>query len=195
MKKTVLLIQALAFFMAFTSLLTAPALADTVYTYTGNPFTHVVAPITTSDFVSASFTVASPLAPDSEFSNELLGALPINPISWDVSTAGYTLSNTTPGVIVGLNFWTDSQGNIVDWIFGAEAESVPGQIETDRDGLSDFVGDNFGTVNPSFNSDNPGVWTISTSTPSAVPEPQSLLLVTTGLLGVLSTVRRNLRRS
>ena len=99
-------IQALAFFMAFTSLLTAPALADTVYTYTGNPFTQVVAPITTSDFVTASFTVASPLAPNSEFSNELLGALPFNPISWDVSTAGYTISNTTPGVIVGLNFWT-----------------------------------------------------------------------------------------
>lgn len=190
-------IQALAFFMAFTSLLTAPALADTVYTYTGNPFTQVVAPITTSDFVTASFTVASPLAPNSEFSNEILGALPFNPISWDVSTAGYTISNATPGVIVGLNFWTDSQGNIVDWIFGAEAESVPGQIETDRAEISsfDFVGDHYGTVNPSFNSNNPGVWTISTSTPPAVPEPQSLLLVATGLLGVLSTVRRNLQRS
>jgi hypothetical protein len=190
-------IQALAFFMAFTSLLTAPALADTVYTYTGNPFTQVVAPITTSDFVTASFTVASPLAPNSEFSNEILGALPFNPISWDVSTAGYTISNATPGVIVGLNFWTDSQGNIVDWIFGAEAESVPGQIETDRAEISsfDFVGDHYGTVNQSLNSNNPGVWTISTSTPPAVPEPQSLLLVATGLLGVLSTVRRNLQRS
>jgi hypothetical protein len=150
-------IQALAFFMAFTSLLTAPALADTVYTYTGNPFTQVVAPITTSDFVTASFTVASPLAPNSEFSNELPGALPFNPLSWDVSTAGYTISNTTPGVIVGLNFWTDSQGNIVDWIFGAEAESVPGQIETDRAEISnfDFVGDHYGTVNPSFTSITP----------------------------------------
>jgi hypothetical protein len=187
-------IQTLAF-MAFTTLLAAPSLADTVYTYTGNSFTQAVAPITTSDFVTASFTVASPLAPNSEFSNQLLGALPFDPISWDISTAGYTISNTTPGVIDGLSVWTDSQGNIVDWIFGAEAESVPGQIETDRDGLSSFVGDHYGTVNPSFNSNDPGVWTISTSTSPTVPEPQSLLLVTTGLLGLLLTVRRKLQRS
>ena len=41
-----------------------PMLADTVYTYTGNPYTPAQSPYTSSDFISDAFMQPEPLAPN-----------------------------------------------------------------------------------------------------------------------------------
>ena len=164
------------------------ALADTVYTYTGNPFTtsHVGGIYTPSDFISGSFTVATPLAPDSPY-----GA--ITPESFTFSDGIQTFdASNTPLTFFGVA--TDDTGNIVGWYISLLSVDGVSNLNTGNGyivGVSDEAKiDQAGTIDRVFVFNDPGTWTESSTDPSPVPEPSSIVLFGTGALGLAGSVRR-----
>ena len=169
-----------------------PARADTVYSYTGNPFTTGVTqnsgltplpfgPFTANDSVSGSFTVPTPFGPF-----EPLHV--ITPTSFSFTDGVDTITNlnstlssfqirTASGHIMDWDIFADSNNAFVDTsnIMGTGGDE--GQ-ETDNQGH--FVG--------AENLDDPGTWTVSTT----VPEPSSLLLFGAGAIGLAGAVRKRL---
>jgi hypothetical protein len=162
------------------------ALADTTYTYTGNPFNTLNGVYTTSDFVSGSFTVATPLAPDTPY-----GA--ITPGSFSFSDGHQTLdASNTSTAFFGVA--TDDTGNIVGWyiaLIDAEAN-----IQTSNPYINGIVDDARIDVDSSFSRaflfSDPGTWTESTTDPVPTPEPSSLVLLGSGLIGIAGAVRHGL---
>jgi hypothetical protein len=175
----------------------ASARADTVYTYTGNPFTILtgsdVCPLVCN--ISGSFTLASPLAANLPFEA-------ITPTAFSFTDGSVTV---TEGASEGGRFEvaTDSGGNISFWeiALGSGQPFGPG-VCTSLDTVRDPIGtpqDNSLSVSCSSSeafigsavvNDNPGRW--SSSTVPSVPEPGTLILVGIGLLGMAG---RGLRRN
>jgi hypothetical protein len=176
------------------------AKANVTYTYTGNDFTTVVGSLseTTSDFITASFTFASPLLdvnPDSA-----------TPLSWTMSDGVESLSSADYYGSVGFDFETDASGNLLNWYFSAWGQGpcvVSGgictnpsfSIDNGNAGLgNDLVADSvgyfaFGGSTPAWyaeNSNDRGTWTQTAG--SAAPEPSTFLLLSAGL-GISSAFR------
>jgi hypothetical protein len=83
--------------------------ADTIYTYTGNPFTTAFSPYTTNDFISGSFDLATPLGNNFPLTT-------ISPISFSFSDGVQTITSTSPGVqITNFQVQTDSSGIPLLW--------------------------------------------------------------------------------
>lgn len=164
------------------------ALADTIYTYTGNPFTttEVGGIYTSSDFISGSFTVATPLAADSPY-----GA--ITPESFSFSD-GIQTFNSLSTSLAFFGVATDDTGNIVGWYISLSADDHVSNLNTSTGnviGVADEAKiDQAGTIDRVFVFNDPGTWT--TSDPSTVPEPSSLLLLGTGVIGAAGAMRRKL---
>lgn len=172
--------------------LPVPALADTIYSYTGNPFTTgvtqngltplPVGPFTANDSVSGSFTVPTKLAP-------LLHLFVFTPTSFSFTDGVDTLTNQN-STLSSFEVSTDISGNILDWdIFARIVGSNNPFIDT-----SDIMGtgadegseaDNQGHLVGGENLDDPGTWT-------TVPEPSSLLLLVSGAIGLAGAVRKRL---
>ena len=167
--------------------------ADVTYEYTGNDFTTVftpsgAGPYTTSDFISGSFTVASPLAAD------FTGT--INPVSFSFTDGVQTITNlnylpslSTFGVQTDNNgniqYWAisvDSLGNLIATVSIGSSQVglivLPPNTETDKaDVLS---GPPLDTSYGMSNTNNPGSW----NDLSATPEPSSTILWLTGIFGI-----------
>ena len=80
----------------------------TTYRYTGNPFTDVSGPYTTSDFVTAMVTLAGPLGANMPLTE-------VTPTAFTLSDGVQTISNTTPDLSTILQFATNARGEITVW--------------------------------------------------------------------------------
>jgi hypothetical protein len=173
----------------------APSLkADTYeYTYTGNHFTSLQGStaLTTSDYVSGTFTFASPLAGNLANADESASVL-----SWSMSNQILTIvaanlstnpSYSTPSMF----FTTDASGNITDWDFQAwtggcdashSCENVA-SIDLEQYSANDAFDQSllYSDINTfssgASNNVAPGTWSEVTQT---TPEPGSLLLLFAG---------------
>ena len=177
------------------------ATADTVYTYTGNPFTEFQGTDACIGGVgecsiTLSFTLAFPLP--ANFGSGFLTL--VTPLSFSMTDGVHTLTqlNSTPFFLVE----TGPTGQIDFWGISASTPLVPPEqffLVTQRTASVVFGDDDTNTFtavgNGDFNStgfarvlDNPGTWTISTV--PHVPEPSSLMLLSAGLLGLTPTFRK-----
>jgi hypothetical protein len=174
----------LMLFLLLAALLPSNARADTVYTYTGNPFTTTTGCPPLCD-VTGSFDVATPLAPN-------LNLAAVTPVSFDLSAGTISLTSGSDLLIVN----TDSSGAISAWVWQVIGPANGEQARILTEGgfgiASDdvrfgsnpapFVGPILGIV-----SDSPGSWA-SGPGGTAVPEPSSLSLLAAGLLGLMGLV-------
>lgn len=163
-----------------------PAWADTIYTYTGNHFTMLnYAPIqySLSDSIDLSFDVASPLG--ANLSNGL-----VIPTSYTITDGVETYDDVADPKSVFL-ITTNASGKIIFWNIDLESKSFKDvftfwdpEIVGEDGALGDF-GDG------AWNIYDPGTWS-SATTPSATPEPSSLLLLGSGALGLVGIILRRL---
>jgi hypothetical protein len=178
------------------------AKADVIYTYTGNDFTSVYpgeysghGPYSGSDFVSASFTFASPLPDDLA-----LGVVDEAPLLLSFSITDQLITVDSVAAFDendGPTFQTDGTGDIVAWSIVADypvlngggnfyTSNIPSQEIDTGDGTEVNVG--AGTVNLGHNNQDPGTWT-ETST-SSTPEPSTTVLVSLGGSFLLIAMKR-----
>jgi hypothetical protein len=150
--------------------------ATVMYEYTGNPFTFVLSPYATSDFVSGSFTVNDPLPASSSVS-------PI-PLSFSFSDGLQTLTDASVTAST-FSFSTDAQGNFTGW-FVQLLNGTSYGIFTGT--IAGFLDQGTSLDAYATNTQARGSWTMS-----VIPEPSTLPLVTLGLLGIASGAR--LRRA
>jgi len=169
---------------------TLPMMADVTYTYTGNDFTSTLGSYTTSDFVSGSFTVATALTAG-------LTEGHITPLSYSFSDGLQTLDNTNSKILFFF-IGTNVSGSITSWdISVADPSDEHFVISTEHDlgGSEDSVQDPDadGQANTTNNITPPGTW-MSQVDASPVPEPSSLALLGTGVLGLVGAGRRRFAR-
>jgi hypothetical protein len=190
------------------SILPMPVLAETIYTYTGNPFTQgfdgttffpsPVAPFTSNDSISGWFSVATPLG--ANFCVSLPCQITPTAFSFTDGVDTFTESNVMGSVFfpTGSQFFisTDVHGDIIDWSISLLIQSSP---STSRSLDSEIFGMPIdqGRVQDVFatNNHNPGTWTVSSGDVSHVPEPSTLLLVGSGIVGLAGGIRRRARKS
>jgi hypothetical protein len=158
--------------------------ADTTYTYVGQPFSTAFAPFTLQDSVTGSFATSAPLADN-------LSDVRINPTSFSFSDGLDVLTQSSAGVS-SFVISTDSNGAIINWGILVVSTDSKIQIETtggpefpDEDGDLGFGSRNFGGNNVSG--------TFTSPTAAQTPEPSSMIMLGTGLMGIAGTLRRRFR--
>lgn len=159
---------------------TGPARADMIYTYTGNDFTGVTSPYTTSNYLSAVLDFSVALGPNYQYQR-------VYPVSFTLTSgvAGDAVTNNNGSA--GIFVETDASGNIDGWYIGASSPVVPftQTQHTLYDGAEfDYASYDNGSGNVEGAA---GQWVTSVS---AVPEPSSLIISVAALTGLWELRRR-----
>ncbi len=190
------------------SLPSMSALADTIYSYQGNPF-EVVGytgcgcgpglPFTTDDYVSGSFTVSTPLRTHRSLR-------PIQPIAFSFSNGVDTLTNHDSFYNFIFEVGTDATGAITTWYVVMQKAGIPpsdyGILTANAVlGGNPYILDlgltpTTPVISPydvfGGNGNDPGTWTVSETTPST-PEPDSIVLLGSGVVvGLATMIKRRL---
>jgi hypothetical protein len=154
----------------------------TTYHYTGNHFTDVTDPYTTSDFVTAMVTLAGPLGANMPLTH-------VNPTAFTffdgVQTLNSTNSHPNP---IAFSFATNANGEIISWAVEVDGG---GSIFTFNDVLGAVDGAHISGGVVSRNRDDPGVW----SQGNATPDAGSTLSLMTLTLMALGLVARQFKRA
>lgn len=151
----------LAFLICATVGLAHPVAAQTVYTYTGEPFTSADPPYTTGDRLQGAFSVAVPLAPFTV--NSFVDVLDY---SFSDGVVTFTPANSVP---CSFRVSTDGAGHITAWSISLREPSVnmgdPQQFmdtsnEGDQAGFAPANFDTCDTLVPTAiaTSNTPGTW-------------------------------------
>lgn len=176
-------------------LVVAPsARADAIYTYGGNGLTVFENPSLLPAGVvglSGSMTLTAPLG--SNFSGN------VTPTAFSFTDGATTLTQLNAPLANDLfSFATDSSGAIISWDVQL-CMAAPGcpmpliyfeTVNTPRWGTDDavlYLAAN-GSSGEAYNSSSPGVWADATAT----PEPSALVLLASGLIGLIGAKRRKL---
>lgn len=171
--------------------LTAPALADTTYTYTGLNYLYVTSPYTTSEHASGTLTFSAPLAANLDAS--------VTPLSFNFSDGINTYTNLNS--VGDFELITDGTGTLTRWFINIDLLGTDLQLQIynyldqgdwiDLDRVWSF-NQNKGLAEASFDDFDvtKGSWSVSTTGAAATPEPETISLVTTGLLGIVGLARR-----
>jgi hypothetical protein len=174
------------------------AVADTTYTYTGNPYTSCSANYVctgTSPFVSVTFETT---LKKSQLDNLTVGTVPDGNLTDSISRfritdgTGLIITNhDNPLTSFLFDVTTDSHGNILDWGISVIYGAAPGGFEEASTygaslyGFEDFsstriVTPDGATTSAGYNQYDAGSWTRKHT--KMAPEPGSLFLLGIGLL-------------
>jgi hypothetical protein len=168
----------LAILIAVTASLSAvgavSASANSVlYSYTGNPFTIVQSPYTTSDSVTASIVLSAALGDSLTDAN-------VTPTSYTLTDGQQTNTNLNSIGSTLFQFSTNATGKITDWTI--ETNTLVGLINTQS--ISSEMVD-VGQLTSTFalgeNLNNPGKWAGPNQPIASTPLPAALPLFATGL--------------
>jgi hypothetical protein len=175
MKTKIILLFAVTLAVGFLAAASVQAV-PTTYVYTGNFFNIVNAPYTTSDRVTATVELASPLP-----ANMSLGS--VTPLAFSFSDGVQTITNLTADVTF-FTFQTDAAGEITAWV--AQALTNSGQeIDTLFAPAGNFDGavlgfdPEIGLISASI-SGEPGTWS-RVAAPDAASTLSLLFLSLTAL--------------
>jgi hypothetical protein len=173
------------------------AKADVIYTYTGNDFNDIFGTsLTESDFVSASFTFASPLPAGPNFADES-GSL----LNWTVTDGVNTLSEGDGNYLAGLDLSTDLLGDVsASWNFLAESSPYtstgppPDWLEIGSNtgfstDLSEFWITQSDPAWLASSSNDLGTWTVTT-TPTPEPSTTAWTCLLAGAMLLFAMRRR-----
>ena len=130
------------------------------YTYTGTPFTTVTGPYTTSDKVTGSVELMTPLGPNMSLTS-------VTPLSFSFFDGVQTIDSSSFTFVI-MSFATGPTGAIAGWL--VQVGTNTGIIQTANSiaafdsGQLQARGAGFGEV---VFAENPGTWSTTTSVPDA----------------------------
>ncbi len=158
------------------------AQASTIYSYTGQDYTSATVPYTTTESVTGSFTLSTPLAANLQDGS-------VTPAAFSFSDGVQTLTDTTALSYSFGDLSTDSIGNITSYDI---------QINNLTDGFMKLSGVGGGlsgdtvrlTLGDSGNNTVAGKFSTNGDTMTVTPEPSSIALFGTGLLGLAGVMKR-----